>query len=75
MRTLFLLIPLVLIGCNKPDPIEACVEAHKQKLSADPLFQGDPELIKFLVTQEEPDWRLKCLEAAAGRVNINQNNE
>jgi hypothetical protein len=75
MRTLFLLIPLALIGCNKPDPIEACVEAHKQKLFADPLVRDDPETAKYVITQMEPDWRLKCLEAAAGRVSINQNKE
>lgn len=30
MRTLLLLLPLALIGCNKPDPIEVCVEAVKR---------------------------------------------
>jgi hypothetical protein len=75
MRTLFLLIPLALIGCNKPDPIEACVEAHKQKLILQFHLKDDPETARYVITQMEPDWRLKCMEAAAGRVSINQDKE
>jgi hypothetical protein len=74
MRTLLLLIPLALIGC-KPDPIEACVEAHKKKLIQEFKLEGDAETTKVVVTVSEPNWRLKCMEAASGRATINQNNE
>ena len=74
MRTLFLLIPLALIGCNKPDPIEACVEAHKRQICVElELYDGackdNKELVEELIAKFEPDWRLKCMKAAAGKAD------
>lgn len=73
MKTVFLLLTLVLVGC-KPDPIEACVEAHKKKerlqlcrnedTGKDVCSSEDWELI---VTIYEPGWRKKCMRAAAGK--------
>ena len=73
MRTLLLLIPLALVGC-KPDPIEACVEAHKKKerlLACRDKDTGNDvctsEGWQTIVTIWEPGWRKKCMRAAAGK--------
>jgi hypothetical protein len=75
MRIVFLLLPLVLVGC-KPDPIEACVEAEKNReiLACENIYaeagearKCPPSDIKDLITILEPRWRKDCMRAAAGK--------
>lgn len=75
MRIVFLLLPLVLVGC-KPDPIEACVEAEKNlaildcenNLGEAGLARKCPsDYAKSLITIKEPRWRKECMRAAAGK--------
>ena len=74
MKFLFLLPLLFLAGCNKPDPIEACVEAERKStiLECENLYRKEggkcpPEELKAIVTIREPYWRRSCMRAAAGK--------
>lgn len=73
MRAVFLLLPLVLLGC-KPDPIEACVQAERKKyllnlceliVSQGKECSSDDK--EYGITLAEPSWRQKCMRAAAGK--------
>ena len=72
MRFLFLVTWLVVTGCSKSDPIEACVEAKKryQFLQDCKDLDGsgcDKETRGILVAAFEPIWQESCMRAAAGK--------
>ncbi len=78
MRHLLLLIPLALVACT-PDPIEACVEAHKrrafsdcERIWAEKNDSCDGRKKERIVVQLEPDWRERCMDAAGGKRLTNQ---
>ena len=73
MRAVFLVFPLVLVGC-KPDPIEACVEAERKSSMLELCKDVESRAKKCYaeneevwVTVYEPLWRKKCMRAAAGK--------
>ena len=71
MRRLLIVLALVLVGC-KPDPIEACVEAEKKLgiLECKNTFgekECDSDTLRTWITVAEPDWRKRCMRAAAGK--------
>jgi hypothetical protein len=75
MRLLLIVLAMVLVGC-KPDPIEACVEAEKNREIlecenvSETLGKGrkcPPDDIKLLTTAFEAKWRKGCMRAAAGK--------
>jgi len=73
MRAVFLLLPLVLVGC-KPDSIEACVEAEKKRTRLQICRNKETgkdecssETWQTMVTLSEPRWRKEYMRAAAGK--------
>jgi len=75
MRLLLIISTLALVSC-KPDPIEACVEAEKKyeilrcEQASEEAGHGrkcPSDDTKVLITMFEPDWRKKCMRAAAGK--------
>jgi hypothetical protein len=71
MRLLLIVLALVLVGC-KPDPIEACVEAEKKRKMREcerdnGYRRCSPKTEEALTIDYEPDWRRKCMRAAAGK--------